>query len=366
MIESLFNPTPLDDYSDYFKTLLSISGVLLGLIFTALLFVIQSGFSSFKFSRRMFLEQYVAFGNNVLTTLSYLTLMPLGVLYLGHARGLLSFLYYVFALLFTKTFLDVYRQRGYFHTIFSTAFVPAHYGKVRSYFRYIRNLGWLNVFFLMLWLAALWGYPVVISYQEQTTLFITDKGFFYSTLILLTFSILQIVIFIPQFFKLSNLELEYKTSMGETDASSETTQIDYGKERAALRTFLLDHGVIELEGGMDFLDGHLSLNLLQDREGHEAWFNVSIEVNNSGVFEVRDAVLDYAYKLFSLFERALVDINSFVLSFHIKMGGETATRSIFFRVTRPELKEMMSKARGAHSAVLGVKNKLFDELFRDL
>lgn len=366
MIESFFNPAPLDDYSDYFKTLLSISGVLFGLIFTALLFVIQSGFSSFKFSRRMFLEQYVAFGNNVLTTLSYLTLMPLGVLYLGFDKVLLSIIYYVFALFFIKTFLDIYKQRGYIHTISSTAFVPSHYGKLRSYFRYIRNLGWLNGFILILWLAALWGYPIAISYQERAAFLITNKGFFYSTLLLLTFSVLQIVIFIPRFFKLSNLELEYKTSADDTAAGGEAALIDYGKERVALRTFLLDHGVTELDGEVDFLDGHLFLYFLQDSEGHEAWFNVNIEVNNSDVFEVRNAVLDYAYKLFSLFERALVDINSFVLSFHIRVGGETATRNIFFRATRPELKEITSKSQDARAAVLSIKNKLFDELFRDL
>jgi len=69
MFKNLLNPPSIVDYSDYFKTLLTLSGVLLGLAFTALIFVIQSGFASFKFSRRMFLEQYVVFGRNLLSTL---------------------------------------------------------------------------------------------------------------------------------------------------------------------------------------------------------------------------------------------------------------------------------------------------------
>jgi hypothetical protein len=128
----------------------------------------------------------------------------------------------------------------------------------------------------------------------------------------------------------------------------------------------LDHGVTELDSEVDFLDGQLFINFVQEREGAEAFFNVNIEVNNSGVYEVRDAVLDYAYRLFSLFERSLVDINSFIVSFHVRMGGERATRNIFFRVTRPELKELISKAQNPRSAVMSIKNKLFDELFRDL
>src|ERR1051325_25054 len=239
MLENFLTPPSLNDYSDYFKTLLSISGVLLGLIFTALLFVIQSGFSSFKFSRRMFLEQYVVFGNNLLTTLSYLTLMPLGALYLGSQRIFLSVIYAAFALIFTKTFLDVYKQRGYIHTLFSTASVPAHYGKFRSYFRYIRNLGLHYVFFMVLWLAMLWVYPIVISYYESRRLILTAKGLFYSTLILLAYSVIQITYFIPQFFKLSNLELEHKISISDT-SNGESSNIDFLKEKAVLRAYLSD------------------------------------------------------------------------------------------------------------------------------
>ena len=101
MFKNLLNPPSVTDYSDYFKTLLTLSGVLLGLAFTALIFVIQNGFASFKFSRRMFLEQYVVFGRNLLSTLSYLTLIPLGELYFVANRKFLSGIYYIFAVIFT-------------------------------------------------------------------------------------------------------------------------------------------------------------------------------------------------------------------------------------------------------------------------
>jgi hypothetical protein len=366
MFENFLNPVSLHDYSDYFKTLLSISGVLLGLTFTALLFVLQSGFTSFKFSRRMFLEQYVAFGNNLLTSLSYLTLMPLGILYLGGERILLSCFYCAFGVVFIKTFLDLYRQRGYIHTLTSNAFVPEGYGKFRAYFRYIRNLGWHHVFFIILWLSLFWVYPVAISYHEVGALLLTDKGYFYSTLLILTFAVLQITFFIPQFFMLSNLEFEHRIPSEDEDTNGGLPGVDYNKERAALRTYLLDHGISELNNEVEFLDGTLFLNFEEERKGHEAWFHVNIEVRNSGVIEIRNAVLDYAYKVFGLLSGALVDINSFVLSFHIRAGGERFTRNMFFRVTRPELREMMSGAKPPRLAVLHLKNKIIDELYRDL
>jgi hypothetical protein len=366
MLENFLNPPSISDYSDYFKTLLTISGVLLGLAFTALIFVIQSGFASFKFSRRMFLEQYVVFGQNLLTTLSYLTLIPLGALYLGNNKRFLSAIYYIFSLIFTKTFLDIYKQRGYMHTLFSDKFVPGHYSKFRKYFRYISNLGLLNIVILLIYLAVLLVYPVAISFYENNSLILSTKGLFYSTLLLLTFSILQIANFIPQFFKLSNKEIESKVGTDGDTTSDKKSGVDYVKEKAALKTYLLDHGIKELDNEIGFLDGTLSAYFLDHTNTHEAWFNVNIEVNNSSVFEVRNAALDYAFKLYGLLRDSQVDINSFVISFHIRLGGESSSRNIFFRSTRLELGEIFSNAKTPHSAVMQIKNKLFDELFRDL
>jgi hypothetical protein len=366
MFKNLLNPPAISDYQDYFKTLLTVSGVLLGLAFTALIFVIQSGFASFKFSRRMFLEQYVVFGQNLLATLSYLTLIPLGELYLGAHRKFLSAIYCIFSVMFIKTFLDIYKQRGYMHTLFSTKFVPGHYGRFRSYFRYIRNLGFLHVVFLLLYLAAFLLYPVAISFYERHSPILTTKGLFYSTLILLTFSIVQIANFIPHFFKLSNMEIDGRTQSASLTESDQAPNIDYVKEKAALATYLADHGLEELKNEIDFLDGTLFVNFLDHTNTHEAWFNVNIRVVNSSVFEVRSTVLDYAFRIFRLLRDSLVDINSFVLSFHIQLGGERSTRNIFLRSTRLELNEILSNASSPQSAIMRLKNKLFDEMFRDL
>lgn len=366
MLKNLLNPPPIVDYADYFKTLLTLSGVLLGLAFTALIFVIQSGFASFKFSRRMFLEQYVVFGRNLLSTLSYLTLMPLGELYFAAHRKFLSGIYYIFAVIFIKTFLDIQKERGYMHTLFSTRFVPSHYGRIRSYFRYIRNLGWLSVFFILVYLVAFLGYPIAVSFSETHSLILTSKGIFYSTLILLTFCIVQIVNFIPQFFKLSNLEMERAIPEETQGAKESEGSVDYVREKATLRAHLMDHGLVELDNDVEFLDGTMFLNFLDHTNHHEAWFNINIAVRNSDVFDVRNAVLDYASRVFGLLRESLVDINVFVLSFHIRLGGERTTRNVFFRSTRSELNEVLLAPGNSRRPILRIKNKLFDEIFRNL
>lgn len=368
MLEKLLAPPAIQDYPDYFKTVLSISGVLLGLAFTALIFVIQNGFNSFKFSRRMFLELYALFGRHLLIGLSYLTLISIGMLYLGAHRGLLSFGYYWFCLMFTRSFLDYHKHRGYIHTLFSTKFVPARYGRIRRYFRYIRNLGPLSVLALLTYLLLFTLYPVAISFREGGTFILTTKGFFYSTLLLLGYSVLRIAGFITEFFALSNKEIEAKAQAEGDTPPGQGNVVDYAKEKRALREYLLAHGVEELRPQEEalFLDGTITVGLLEQAGNAEAWFNIAVEVENSTVFEIRDAVCGYAFKLFTLLHNSMVDLNSFVLSFHIRIDGEGRTRNIFFRSNRLELDRILAAPADPRSAVMRIENKLFDDLFRDL
>lgn len=365
----LLSPPGLADYTAYFKTLLSVSGVLFGLAFAGLLFVIQSGFASFKFSRRMFLEIYVHFGRSLLYSLAYLTLLPIVLLYFAEYRMLLSVGYYGFAAIYTKSLLDHYRQLGYVHTIFSSAFVPRSYGPVRRYFRYIRNLGCApTVGLIVLWFISV-AYPVLLSYAEGQALQLSTRAFFYSSIFILIHTVLRITNFIPEFFRLSNLELDYaEDPLSKRDSAHEQAKIRYSTEKRVLRKFLADHGVKEIDPTykIEFLDGELTLHFLDDREGAEAWFNVFIDVENPTNVEIRDAVCSYAVQLFKVLDDSKVDLNTFVLSFHVKIKGDKKHRNIFFRTNRSELSGVLEHAGDPVKATSLIENRLFDELFRDL
>ncbi|GHA55740.1 hypothetical protein GCM10007389_04110 [Pontibacter akesuensis] len=196
----------------------------------------------------------------------------------------------------------------------------------------------------------------------------TDKAFFYSTLIILFFSIVQIINFIPKFFQNSSEEIENKSESLDNTPTEELSGIDYKKERLLLKDYLIAHGIQELEASdkVPFLKGTLFLNLLIDQDGPEAWFNVNIEAHNNKHFEIREAILDYAFKLFSLCRNSMIDINSFVISFHISSGGENSRRNIFFRSSRREINTIFSNEKNPKSAIMKIKNKHFDELYRDL
>lgn len=358
----------LKDYTSYFNSILSISGILLGLVFAALIYVLQSGFTTFQFSRRMFLEVYALYGRHILYVLAYLTIVSFLILYLPKCNFLHSIVYYLFSVWFLKTYLDLQKHLGYIHTLFSARNVPRHYGVFRGYFRLIYNLGFTRNILILSYLFIFIGSPILISYSQTRMLVLTYKGFFYSTFLLLIYSILQIANFIPHFFYFTGLEAKSIMPYEDNELSTvKNSDVDFKREKEELLRYLERHGITEVDYSRkaNFLDGTISINLLLENIP-EAWFNIYVEISNATVFEIRESVVQYAIKLLDKIRSSFVDINSFVLSFHIKAGGEDKTRNIFIRSNRNELDNVFSQSRTPDEIISMIENKLFDELYRDL
>lgn len=364
LIDIFLNPQAPQDYESYYTNLLSTAGVLFGLAFTALLFVLQSGFSSFKYSRRMFLEVYASFGRSLLIGLAYLTVLPIASLHFGFHPNSYTILYLLFSSLYAKSLLDHARNNGYIKTLSTSAFVPASYGPVRQYFRYIWNLGPLAFIGISFLLASLLAYPMLISFHEKNTWTLSEKGLFYSSLLILFHSILRVTNFIPEYFNLSNLELDY--SNRPTSDESDENPINYRTELHALETFLLSHGCEDLKSAKVFLDGKLQLYLDTERGNGDAWFTAIVNVHNPTNVLIRDQVCCYAVELLRLLKQSKVDINHFVISFQIAVRGECNSRNIFIRSTRAEMDEKLGGSASPVDIVSSLKTTLFDELYRNL
>ena len=171
--------------------------------------------------------------------------------------------------------------------------------------------------------------------------------------------------FVPEFFEISNQELDYKSHDTQKD---EEADVDYSCEKEAFEKYLVGHGVSEIDDlkKRPFLDGELFVGIIKDNKP-EIWLNITIAVSNSGNREIRDAVCAYAVRLLESFTRSQVDINSIVLSFHISIPGDNkAPRNIFIRSNRSELDEIKFESVEQVTGVLEMKNTLFDELFRDV
>jgi len=366
MHDFFLNPPGLADfqYIEFYKTLLSVSGVLFGLAFGGMLFILQSGFTTFTFSRKMFLRLYLHFGRQILFGLAFLTTLPFFILYFPSAGNtqVVSVIYFIFLSLFLNVTLDYAKEQGYIKTLFSKKFVPKHYGRIRTYFRYIKNRGFLvNLLFLYPVIFIL-IYPYIISYTETQSCWLTKKSLFYSCMLILGYCLLKITKFIPDFFNYTEMEIEAQSQPSELSEDEKTKNL---KEKQHLKLFLLDRGIQELDPieEIEFLDGNLAVNFLESKDNSEAWFNISIDVNNETPDIIRDETYQYACRFLSLINDSLTDINSFVLSFHIRIEKGNS-RNIFIRTSRSELKSIFAPGINCMDQIPSLKNILIDELFR--
>jgi hypothetical protein len=353
------------DIETYFQAVLGIAGTLLGLAFAAFTFVLQDGFQSFKYNRVLFLKIYIASGKKVLYTLSYIVFVSLLRLFFIVDEPIYLVFHILFSFIFMKTILDHRSHWGYIYTLFSNKFIPERYGKFRSYFRKIKNLGFIRnqtiTFQLMLFVI----YPLIQNYFINKDAHNSDNLLVISTFLFLVFSIFYIARFIPEFFNISITEYENSIkSENPTYDASENVDIDYVKEKTTLKSYLETRGYkINIPDSYEIAGGKAIVNFLEDKKP-EAWFNITIHnMKNDPIFIRRD-VEAFAVKLFSTLNESECDINSFALSFHIDFEQDNG--NIFFRLKRSEMKNIDINKSDTRKYISLIKNSLFDDMFRDM
>lgn len=136
-------------------------------------------------------------------------------------------------------------------------------------------------------------------------------------------------------------------------------------EKRALREYLINHGLSELnlETPHQFIDGDISVNFLDEKDNGEAWFNINVNISNVTPKQVLSNVLEYSHALAKRLHESKASINTFLLSFHISIGNQSS-RNLFFRMSRNELDKIFAFGRDQPEDMAGLKNVLFDELFR--
>ncbi|MGF1736715.1 hypothetical protein [Photobacterium satsumensis] len=364
MIESLLSPPVPMAADEFYKALISVSGVLLGIAFAAMLFILQSGFSSFKYSRRMFVVLYLHFGRQLLFSLSYLTLAPFFILFFPTTPEFISFVYFFYAGFFIMATLDYSKEEGYITTLNSHKYVPRHYGKIRSYFRYINNRGFLRNLFQLTPVFLIIVYPYVLSSDAGFNLILSTQAMFYSCLNILAYTLFKVTKFVPEFFFFTDVEFKSSEPV-EKDELYDSSKEKIIKEKSLLKEYLIKHGVTELDDQYprQFLNGELKIYFLTANNDPCSHFNIYIDVKNATPHEMKSEVAKYAYHFSSKLLSSKVDINSFVLSFHVTLASDSS-RNLFFRFRRSEFEQMVNTYKGDPMGMFEMKNVCIDELFR--
>jgi hypothetical protein len=346
----------LEDYNKYFEDQLNLSGTILGLVVATSTFILQSGFTSFEYSRSMFLKYYVHQSKFIFLSLAYNIIFPAIVLYLNCNEKFLFGAHVLFGLVFSKYFLDFYSHKGYIVTIHSTKYNPYKNGLLK-YFRYINNLGILHSIFIYGTIYLIFLYPLHFNQAWRLNYY----QVYMTTISCLLFSIIVVIRIIPQFFTFSEQEYESKTKNEVID----NLDVDVSKENIILKDILIKNGRKEIDGLIQNKKFEsLMVNMPTNKK--EAFFVINIEVKNKNVFEIVNLIEQYSYDFFIELEDISVDVNNFVLSYFIKIKGEKKTRNYFIRANRKEIKELKGKYLEPKSFIENLSNKLIDELFRNL
>lgn len=345
------------EYGNYFTNQLVLSSTLLGLLIATSTFLLQSGFSSFEYSRTMFLKYYVRLTKFLFLLLAYNIIISIIFLYLECSSSIAFVFHGFFSLIFIKYFLDFYSHKGYIHTVFSTKYNPRK-NRLRKYLRYISNLGFIQILVIIILLSIVIIYPLTLG---QYGVFTERQGFI-STVISFVFCVVSLIRILPQYFNFS--EQEYKQK--QNNELSKEIEVDITQELLILKETLIKNGRKELEERIpiDNISGEIQIHLSDKKE--EAFFVINVRLKSSNVEQIVRWVEKYSYDFFKELNDTSVDINSFVLSYTLQIDGVNESKMYFIRAKRTELEESFRKNYDPTRFVMSIKNKLIDELFRSV
>lgn len=361
----IFVPEITVKYPEYFQNLLNISASLLGILIAATTFILQSGFQSFKFSRVLFLEYYVKLSKVLFSIFGYFIFISIKCLYFDSYDKVGLFIHLIYSIMFIKYLLDYFNHKGLILVHFSTKFAPAHYSSIRRYFRLIYNLGYLSNVLLYSTIFLFTFYPLFVSFDEVGRLCFNSKSAFLSSILLFLYSVIILIKIMPDFFEFNYKE---QTSLETPEDITEEEGERFKSEQKSLRSWLIKMypNFYNEQNPPKILDKEL-INILYLSNNPVAHFNITVkDIDSSDTSLIRREIENYAFRFYKILSKSRVDINTFILSFHITLKEDTSSRNIFLRLTRTELEDLITKNLNPRDFVKNIKNRVIDDLFKNI
>lgn len=355
----MFNIPSTETLLQVYEIIITVSGILFGLLYTALIFILQSSFDRLKVMRQTLLDIYLKYGTFVLTALSYTTLVPL--LIISNQEQLALYLFLIYSPLLIVFAIRYLLVTGYVNTIFTTKFIPPNANFLIKFITKIfNNNPILIVKYLLIFIIIV--YPFFIGWENITSLQYATDYMFISIISILIFAILTVPYIINEAFAIQKhfLESEYTRSDIMEDSQKEWDEVKLSKET----NFLLKQ--------IEAFDLYSSPTTKKDESDYFEYF-VTPSPNTGKIhfniilsnlkFDDKDQFIN-RIKVFSVqFLQKLAicktDFNTFALSFHFSFSG---VRKNIFIIT--DKAEIMEKIRlNEIDFFNSLKNKAIDEVF---
>lgn len=355
--------------NEFLKTMLEISGVLFGLTFAAISYAHQSVTTTYSYCKDIFIDLYTEYSKLILVPLGFVFILSIKVLFLNSGNEVVvgskfdwidGVIIFLFSILFIKIRLDYYRSLGYIHTIFSSKLVPSNYGKVRSYFRQISNLGFVTGIRIRLGFLLIIGYPLWIGINRDCEFIGIDKTVTYLLVFMVVYVLFKIIAFIPITTSMQKLQVKKKFEA----AKPNDIMINKVKEFELLEQYLISRGVDEqgIFHAKKTTYGTVYCDVLKNQEKAEGWINVFHKLESSDIEIDKNGVFEYVYALIKILSNSKNDIDTFVMSNHITFENGKK-ENLFVRIKRSEMLMVLS-AGNPEIAIKSLDSVIINEMFK--
>ncbi len=330
------------------KYLLPISATLLGLIYVASIYWLQSGFQELEFSKSILEDVLMTNAKVLFDLLISNSLICLFVF--AQIDSMISFTFWIFQIIIIKDLLDNIADRGYIVTLNSNKFIPSKCGKFRSYLRKIKNSGLGGFFRFSFFLLPLTIYPLYLSYRDGKLPFIGENSISIFIFATTAIGLLQIKPLLVEAFDVKkNLD---KTMMNENDKSEialEDSKVKWSDKKRDVENKILRER-------LKYLDVSILHEEALDMENWTSYdlktltimYNVS--VNDNGKVHInlitpafdndkdlRAFIFEWTKKILLVFAESKSDVSYYSLSYFRKFKDESNQHLAMFKASRSEI-----------------------------
>lgn len=339
------------------RIMLPVTATLLGLVYVTLSSWLQGGLSRLENTKSLFEELVTARGKVIVDLLLGASLVSLFAI-LGIPL-LITLSFWFFGIIFLFDLLKETAVIGHTITLFSSKFIPSHYGTNRGFLRKILNAG------LAEWIRSIFLYGICVVYPVIVSLNMTDlPSLSENSIILFIFISTTIVLFqvkyllFAAFDNRKTLKRELATENEQKAMSLDEKPVIWSKQERELETIIIEErlksvGVVqwiendaliqkESWNSRDLQDTPLLEHKTGVKEHGSCHLNLIIPYLRDDQ-HTRDFIFYWSKRILELIAKSKTEVRQYSLSFFRKEGGPTDTHFATIRAGRDEVLKGLSQ-----------------------
>lgn len=368
LLEPNFNIT----LSNFGIIILPVTGVLLGLVYSAHIYWLQGGFSKLEYTQKLLEELIVADGKIVLDMLIGVSVISLFAVL--DSVYLISVTFYLFSLFFISDLIKYTAELGYIQTLLSSKYIPSNYGQFRTYVRKIKNAGfsgWLRPLFLFFLIIF---YPLFLSFDSISMgVLILNKS---SIIVFILFSTLlsftQVRSLITTAFNVrKDIEKWLKGSSKNNTCTFNNQVSSWNEDKRKIEGKVILERLESIGVTFDFkVEGLMSKSSWTSRDLTKPILNGYPIISENGNchlnliipyleddLETRKFIFKWARKTFELLAESKTEVYDYKLSFFRRNKDISDTHFGVIRATRGSILKLTEKNRSDEDFIKNIEGK---------